>query len=86
MPTLEILVAKLPGVKAYASFASHSLKVEFDRRTCALPPWQSVQPSTTLSWALPVGEAAGNLAGYKVYWRLTTEPQWTWSRDVGRVG
>ncbi|MDH4073302.1 MAG: M28 family metallopeptidase, partial [Gammaproteobacteria bacterium] len=46
----------------------------------------AVQPSTTLSWALPAGEAAGNLAGYKVYWRLTTEPQWTWSRDVGRVG
>ena len=45
----------------------------------------AVQPSTTLSWSLPEGEAADNLAGYKVYWRLTTEPQWTFSRDVGLV-
>ena len=45
----------------------------------------AVQPSTTLNWALPEGEAAGNLAGYRVYWRLTTEPQWTFSRDVGLV-
>ena len=44
-----------------------------------------MQPSTTLSWALPEDKAAGNLAGYKVYWRLTTEPQWTFSRDVGLV-
>ncbi len=45
----------------------------------------AVQPSTTLSWSIPEGKAAENLAGYKVYWRLTTEPQWTWSRDVGLV-
>jgi len=45
----------------------------------------AVQPSTTLRWSLPEGEAAGNLAGYRVYWRLTTEPQWTMSRDVGLV-
>ena len=45
----------------------------------------AVQPSTTLSWTLPEGKAAANLAGYKVYWRLTTEPQWTFSRDVGLV-
>jgi len=45
----------------------------------------AVQASTTLSWELPEGAAAGNLAGYRVYWRLTTEPQWTWSRDVGLV-
>jgi len=43
----------------------------------------AVQPSTTLRWTLPAGAAAENLVGYKVYWRLTTEPQWTWSRDVG---
>ena len=30
--------------------------------------------------------AAENLAGYKIYWRLTTDAQWTWSRDVGKVG
>lgn len=45
----------------------------------------AVEPSTTLSWNLPEGEAAGNLAGYRVYWRLTTEPQWTFSRYVGLV-
>ena len=46
----------------------------------------AVRPSTTLSWTVPEGEAAENLAGYKVYWRLTTDAQWTWSRDVGKVG
>jgi len=45
----------------------------------------AVQPSTTLSWSLPEGDAAENLAGYKVYWRLTTEPQWTRSREIGLV-
>ena len=45
----------------------------------------AVQPSTTLSWQLPAGKAASNLAGYKIYWRLTTEPQWTFSRWVGKV-
>ncbi len=45
----------------------------------------AVQPSTTLSWDLPEGRAAENLAGYKVYWRLTTEPQWSFSRFVGMV-
>lgn len=46
----------------------------------------AVQPSTTLRWRAAEGKAAENLAGYRVYWRLTTEPQWTQSRDVGRVG
>ncbi len=45
----------------------------------------AVQPSTTLSWDLPEGKAAENLAGYKVYWRLTTDHQWTFSRYVGMV-
>ena len=45
----------------------------------------AVQPSTTLSWDLPSGTAAENLAGYKIYWRLTTDPQWTFSRYVGMV-
>jgi hypothetical protein len=45
----------------------------------------AVQPSTTLSWSIPEGTAADNLAGYKVYWRLTTEPQWTFGRYVGPV-
>ena len=45
----------------------------------------AVQPSTTLSWELPTGKPAENLAGYKVYWRLTTDHQWTFSRYVGMV-
>ena len=45
----------------------------------------AVQPSTTLSWELPRGSAADNLAGYKVYWRLTTDAQWSFSRFVGKV-
>lgn len=45
----------------------------------------AVQPSTKLSWTIPTGKAARNLAGYKVYWRLTTDAQWTASRYVGEV-
>jgi hypothetical protein len=45
----------------------------------------AVQPSTKLSWTVPTGTAAENLAGYKVYWRLTTDAQWTFSRFVGLV-
>ncbi|MGI9175348.1 MAG: M28 family metallopeptidase [Rhodothermales bacterium] len=39
-----------------------------------------VQPSTTLAW-----EAVDDpgLAGYKIYWRVTTAPQWEHSRFVG---
>jgi len=40
----------------------------------------AVQPSTTLRWD-PV--ASPSLAGYKIYWRATTAPQWTHSRWVG---
>jgi hypothetical protein len=43
----------------------------------------AVQPDTTLSWALPDGDVAGNLAGYRVHWRRTDAPQWTFSRWVG---
>ncbi|CAN5683301.1 M20/M25/M40 family metallo-hydrolase [soil metagenome] len=42
----------------------------------------SVRPSTTLSWEAVEDP---NLAGYKVYWRLTTDAQWRWSRWVGDV-
>lgn len=45
----------------------------------------AVRPSTTLKWSLPEGKAAENLMGYKVYWRLTTDAQWTRSRYVGKV-
>jgi Peptidase family M28 len=42
----------------------------------------AVRPSTTLVWD-PVDDP--NLAGYIVYWRDTTEPQWSRSRFVGSV-
>lgn len=42
----------------------------------------AVQPAAQLSWERVDSPA---LAGYKVYWRLTTEPQWTHSRWVGDV-
>ena len=45
----------------------------------------AVQPSTTLKWAEVSGPEADNLAGYKVYWRLTTDAQWTRSKFVGKV-
>ena len=42
----------------------------------------AVRPSTILAWDA-VDDA--NLAGYKVYWRDTTAPQWQHSRFVGTV-
>ena len=46
----------------------------------------AVRPSTTLKWRIPEGEEIRkNLGGYKIYWRLTTDAQWKWSRDVGMV-
>ncbi|MGV8944072.1 M28 family metallopeptidase [Thermomonas sp.] len=45
----------------------------------------AVSADTTLSWTRPDAKQAPNLAGYKLYWRLTTESQWTHSRWVGDV-
>ncbi|MBT8471947.1 MAG: M28 family peptidase [Marinicaulis sp.] len=45
----------------------------------------AVEPSTTLKWTRAEGRAARNLAGYRVHWRLTDQPQWQWSRFVGDV-
>ena len=39
-----------------------------------------VSPDTTLNWQKVPGAA-----GYRVHWRLTTEPEWTHSRWVGDV-
>jgi hypothetical protein len=39
----------------------------------------AVSTDTTLSWQPP----AGGAAAYRVYWRDSTEPTWTHSRDVG---
>ncbi len=43
----------------------------------------AVQPSAKLSWETP--DNASNLAGYRVHWRLTTAPEWTHSRFIGKV-
>lgn len=45
----------------------------------------AVTPDTTLKWKRPPAAQAPQLAGYKVYWRLTDAPQWTYSRWVGDV-
>lgn len=70
--------AKLTGVNAIAlaSLASAPPAPEAVRISGA------VSPSTTLTWT-PV--ESPNLLGYKVYWRETTDPQWTYSRFVGDV-
>jgi Zn-dependent M28 family amino/carboxypeptidase len=38
----------------------------------------NVSPDTTVSW-----RAVGGAAGYRVWWRSTTDPQWRWSRWAG---
>lgn len=45
----------------------------------------AVSPDTTLRWTRPPAAQAPELAGYRVYWRDTTDPQWTHSRWVGDV-
>lgn len=45
----------------------------------------AVRASAVISWAKPAGQMAENLAGYKVYWRLTDSNQWTYSKFVGDV-
>lgn len=40
----------------------------------------AVMPDTTLSWS-----AVPDAAGYRVWWRATTAPQWTHSRSAGNV-
>ena len=42
----------------------------------------SNRPSARLAWD---AQDDPNLAGYKLYWRDTTSPQWQWSRWVGDV-
>ena len=45
----------------------------------------AVTADTTLKWTRPGEAQPPNLAGYRIYWRLTTEPQWTHSVYVGDV-
>ncbi|MGY0556904.1 MULTISPECIES: M28 family metallopeptidase [unclassified Lysobacter] len=45
----------------------------------------AVSPDTTLRWTRPPASQAPDLAGYRIHWRLTTEPQWSHSIYVGNV-
>jgi hypothetical protein len=45
----------------------------------------AVSADTTLSWTRPSARQAPQLAGYRLYWRLSTDPQWTHSLYVGDV-
>lgn len=42
----------------------------------------AVKADTTLSWQSSDDD---NIAGYRIYWRYTSEPQWQFSQDVGNV-
>ncbi|MEM1055513.1 MAG: M28 family metallopeptidase [Bacteroidota bacterium] len=39
----------------------------------------AVQPSTTLAWDRPDADENPHHAGVRIWWRLTTAPQWEWS-------
>jgi hypothetical protein len=45
----------------------------------------AVSPSTTLSWNPVDREDAPDLAGYRIYWRLTTSSAWNHASFVGDV-
>src|SRR5690606_37345149 len=45
----------------------------------------AVSPDTTLRWTRPPANQAPDIAGYRIHWRLTTEPQWSRSIYVGNV-
>ena len=45
----------------------------------------AVRPSTTIKWEVRGDEReTANLRAFKVYWRLTTDSQWRWSKTVGK--
>lgn len=82
----------LEGVDfAYAAKLTALNAVSLAGMAWAPPPPAGVQidgevsADTTLKWARPSAAQAPNLAGYRVYWRLTTDPQWSHSVYVGDV-
>jgi len=82
----------LEGVNAEYARKLTALNVVTLAGMAAAPPFPAnveikgaVEPSTTLRWTRPEGRAARNLEGYRVHWRLTDAPQWTFSRYVGDV-
>lgn len=45
----------------------------------------AVRPSTTVKWTVRGDERqTANLRAFKIYWRLTTDAQWRWSKTVGK--
>jgi Cd2+/Zn2+-exporting ATPase len=58
---IEAVLGKLPGVVASASFASKSLRIEFDRRQCALP--EIVRRLDELGFHLRPGHIPAELHG-----------------------
>ena len=82
----------MEGVDAAHAAKLTALNIAVLAQIAGAPPFPSgveiegaVEPSTTLRWTAAEGAAAGNLAGYRVHWRLTDQPQWQWSRFVGRT-
>nr|WP_255771937.1 M28 family metallopeptidase [Microbulbifer guangxiensis] len=45
----------------------------------------AVSADTTLKWKQPTTSGDKSLAGYRLYWRLTSDPTWTNSRYVGKT-
>ncbi|RUO33378.1 M28 family metallopeptidase [Aliidiomarina soli] len=45
----------------------------------------AVSANTTLKWDQPRSAEDANIKGYKIYWRYTDQPQWQFSREVGKV-
>src|SRR5262245_1407887 len=68
---IEASLARLPGVKAHASFASRSLRVEFDRNQCAMP--EIVRRLDQLGLRLRPGGAAPAHETPQEYLRRVTE-------------
>ena len=80
----------LDGVDTKYAATVTGLNVLTLANLAAAPPFPTnvtiegaVSPDTTLRWTESSGTRAQNLAGYRVYWRLTTDAQWRWFRDVG---
>src|SRR5439155_4540952 len=61
---IESALAKLPGVVASASFASRSLRVEFDRTQCALP--EIARRLDDLGLRIRPGSAGGTVTGARM--------------------
>mgnify|MGYP001127180488 CR=1 FL=1 len=45
----------------------------------------AVRPDTSISWNVAPSVEQKNIAGYKIYWRYTDQPQWQFSKFVGNT-